>query len=192
MTKIEQKQDEIINWLEMRLNDLDSFDKYNELRSELAQLKAEADWCDLCGEKHNGKCSDHAKETLKTEKPLPLDLNQPWDTEAVINKLIWATEYLLHHQSYDGHGHEELQLCVTRGKEIIAKIQDQHKAEAEKEVSEPGFVRSGNSPDEIIWQGVEYVKKSSIIDYVCDACGCHPSVIINTAKGRFCQQHVQY
>lgn len=64
--------------------------------------------------------------------------------------------------------------------------------EQEKEATEIGFVRSGNCPDEIIWQGIEYVKKSSIIDYTCDACGCHPSVIINTPKGRFCQQHVQY
>ena len=77
----------------------------------------------------------------------------------------------------------------------IGKVKDelaQLKAEAEKEATEIGFVRSGNCPDEIIWQGIEYVKKSSIIDYVCDACGCHPSVIINTPKGRFCQQHVQY
>ena len=23
----------------------------------------------------------------------------------------------------------------------------------------------------------------------CDICGCHPTIIINTANGRFCQKH---
>ena len=79
--------------------------------------------------------------------------------------------------------------------EIVLELESELsalKALTGEEVSEPGFVRSGNCPDEIVWQGIEYVKKSSIIDYTCDACGCHPSVIINTPKGRFCQQHVQY
>jgi len=26
----------------------------------------------------------------------------------------------------------------------------------------------------------------------CDVCGCHPSVIITTSFGKFCQQHAKY
>ena len=67
---------------------------------------------------------------------------------------------------------------------------DRSETEPAKELTEPGFVRSGDAPHEIIWQGVEYVKKSE--DNTCDSCGCHPSVIIVTTKGRFCQDHVRY
>ena len=67
---------------------------------------------------------------------------------------------------------------------------DRSETEPAKELTEPGFVRSGDAPHEIIWQGVEYVKKSE--DYTCDSCGCHPSVIIVTTKGRFCQDYVRY
>ena len=34
-------QDFLINWLEMRVSDLESFNDYNELRSKIATLKAE-------------------------------------------------------------------------------------------------------------------------------------------------------
>lgn len=74
-----------------------------------------------------------SQHPIGQEKRLPLDLDNPWSTEDVIDKLIWATEYLLQHQSYDGHNHEELQLCAKRGKEIIKEIQSQHKAEVEQE-----------------------------------------------------------
>ena len=38
---ISEKQEELINWLEMRLNDLESFTKYNQLKSELNILKSQ-------------------------------------------------------------------------------------------------------------------------------------------------------
>lgn len=27
---------------------------------------------------------------------------------------------------------------------------------------------------------------------ICDVCGCNPSVMVQTNKGRFCQKHVKY
>ena len=30
------------------------------------------------------------------------------------------------------------------------------------------------------------------LQQTCDTCGCHPSVIIATAFGRFCQTHARY
>ena len=56
---------------------------------------------------------------------LPSDEDNPWPTVDVLTKLIEATEYLLHHNNYDGQWHEEYQLCVKRGKEIIVKAQTQ-------------------------------------------------------------------
>ena len=37
----------------------------------------------------------------------------------VLERLAWATEYLLHEKSYDGHNCEELEQSVRRAKEII-------------------------------------------------------------------------
>lgn len=38
-TEVEKKQEELIDWLEVRLNDLDSFDEYNKIRFELSTLE---------------------------------------------------------------------------------------------------------------------------------------------------------
>jgi hypothetical protein len=48
-----------------------------------------------------------------------LGLSNPWPLLDVLKQLVEATEILLQKHSYDGHGHEELQICVKRGKEII-------------------------------------------------------------------------
>jgi hypothetical protein len=40
LKKIIEKQAELIDWLEIRLNDLDSYDKYNQIHAELAALQA--------------------------------------------------------------------------------------------------------------------------------------------------------
>lgn len=53
---------------------------------------------------------------------LPLDNGKPWPTKDVLTQLIWATEYLLNDNSFDGHGHEELNICLNRGKEILKEI----------------------------------------------------------------------
>lgn len=44
--------------------------------------------------------------------------NNPYPFKDVLNKLIWATEFLLHKKDYDGPNYEELNICVKRGKEI--------------------------------------------------------------------------
>lgn len=54
---------------------------------------------------------------------LPLDSDNAWPTTDVLRRLIWATEYLLDAKNYDGAGHEELSLCVKRGKDILARIE---------------------------------------------------------------------
>ena len=53
------KQKELINWLEIRLNDLDSFDKYNELTSELSALEKEVPnpECIKCGHQNSENCN---------------------------------------------------------------------------------------------------------------------------------------
>lgn len=51
-----------------------------------------------------------------------LDLTNPWPLKDVLNKLIEATEILLHQKNYDGHGWEEISHCVQRGKEIINNL----------------------------------------------------------------------
>ena len=33
---------------------------------------------------------------------------------------------------------------------------------------------------------------SSDLTEACDACGCHPNIIIKTEHGRFCTTHVKY
>ena len=52
----------------------------------------------------------------------PRELDNPWPAKDVIEKLIWATEYLLNNKDYDGHNHEELRYCVNRGREIINNL----------------------------------------------------------------------
>jgi hypothetical protein len=53
---------------------------------------------------------------------LSLDLDNPWPLYDVLQKLIWASEYLLNEKSYDGGNYEEISHCVKRGKEILKKI----------------------------------------------------------------------
>jgi len=38
-----KKYEELIDWLSIRLNDLDSYTKYNELQSEIADIKEKID-----------------------------------------------------------------------------------------------------------------------------------------------------
>lgn len=53
---------------------------------------------------------------------LPIDeiigADQPWPLSDILNKLIQASEILLHKKSYDGHGYEEISHAVKRAKEI--------------------------------------------------------------------------
>ena len=66
----------------------------------------------------NIELMDHAKRPLSSHAVLaevPLELEKAWSTIDVLKHLIWATEYLLNEKDYDGHNHEELNICVKRG-----------------------------------------------------------------------------
>ena len=39
--ELDETKDELINWMEIRLNDLDSFEMYNQLTSKISTLKAQ-------------------------------------------------------------------------------------------------------------------------------------------------------
>lgn len=53
---------------------------------------------------------------------LPLDNDKAWNTHDVIEKLCEATDILLHKKDYDGHGHEEILICLQRGRELLQQI----------------------------------------------------------------------
>lgn len=61
---------------------------------------------------------------------LPLDNDQPYNTIEVLTRLVWASEYLLHEKSYDGHNYEEIGISVNRAKELIAGLNERAKKEA--------------------------------------------------------------
>ena len=54
--------------------------------------------------------------------PLILGLDNPYPLRDVLERLKWATNYLLHEKNYDGHSYEELNQCVRRANEIIAML----------------------------------------------------------------------
>jgi len=55
-----------------------------------------------------------------------LGFDNPWPLDDVLKQLLWATEYLLTAYNYDGDRHEELNVCVSRGYEIIKLIQNNY------------------------------------------------------------------
>jgi hypothetical protein len=61
---------------------------------------------------------------LKELPELPIDkiigMDEAWPLVDVLKKLIEASEILLHKKDYDGHGWEEMEHCVKRGKEIVS------------------------------------------------------------------------
>ena len=56
-----------------------------------------------------------------------LGLDNPYPLRIVLEKLKWATNYLLHEKNYDGHAYEELNQCVRRAEEIINCLEDVYK-----------------------------------------------------------------
>jgi hypothetical protein len=46
----------------------------------------------------------------------------PYNLEVVLEKLKWATEYLLHTKNYDGHNYEELNECVIKANGVIETL----------------------------------------------------------------------
>lgn len=51
-----------------------------------------------------------------------LGLEDPYPLSDVLDRLKWATEYLLHKKDYDGHCYEELNQCVKRAEEILSEL----------------------------------------------------------------------
>jgi transcriptional regulator with XRE-family HTH domain len=51
-----------------------------------------------------------------------LGLDNSWSLKDVLKKLIEASEILLHQKNYDGHGWEEINHCVERGKAIVSTL----------------------------------------------------------------------
>ena len=51
-----------------------------------------------------------------------LGLDNSWSLKDVLKKLIEASEILLHQKNYDGHGWEEINHCVERGKSIVSTL----------------------------------------------------------------------
>jgi len=51
-----------------------------------------------------------------------LGLSEPYSLDSVLDKLIEASEILLHHNNYDGHGWEIISEAVTQAKNYKEKI----------------------------------------------------------------------
>lgn len=71
------------------------------------------------------KMYDDLKEKQQKEKETIMSIighGDPYPLETVLEKLKWATEYLLHEKNYDGHCHEELGQSVRRAKEILSVL----------------------------------------------------------------------
>lgn len=60
---------------------------------------------------------------------IPLDNDQPWNSADVLKKLVWATNHLLQNKNYDGPNYEELNVCVKRGEELIAFLENKAREE---------------------------------------------------------------
>ena len=76
-------------------------------------------------------------KTLTREQIIEVfGLDNPWTLKDVLNKLIEASEILLHKKNYDRHGWEEISHCVKRGKEIVlilaSELSDSEPGEAEQ------------------------------------------------------------
>lgn len=73
----------------------------------------------------------HALQLQQTDvmRLLPIDdilmLDRPYSLKHVIDKLVEASEILLHNKNYDGHGWELISHCVDLGKEISSKFEKQ-------------------------------------------------------------------
>lgn len=64
-----------------------------------------------------------------------LGLSNQWPLVDVLKTLVESAEILLHKNNYDRHNHEEVNICVKRGKEIIALLQSQPKEQTTEDKS---------------------------------------------------------
>ena len=49
-------------------------------------------------------------------------IDASWNLVDVVSKLCEATDILLHKKDYDGHGWEEMQLCLELGQKYITEL----------------------------------------------------------------------
>ena len=71
----------------------------------------------------NSDIKKEYEEKLQKQKETILSIlghGDPYPLETVLEKLKWATEYLLHKKNYDGHSYEELGQSVRRANEILS------------------------------------------------------------------------
>jgi hypothetical protein len=108
------------------------FDEGN-YSDEMEELMNEFDYMDLINPEV--ELTDLKPVEIPEISDEMLELDNPWNTMDVITKLIWATEYLLHNKSYDGHNYEELNICVTRGKEILHYMKEWYREEQRKRMT---------------------------------------------------------
>lgn len=78
--------------------------------------------CAMYWQKEMDKVIKILSRLPQREVSMPLGLDNPYPLKSVLEKLIEATEILLHQKSYDGPNYEELEMCVRRAKEIIRQI----------------------------------------------------------------------
>jgi hypothetical protein len=65
-----------------------------------------------------------------------LGIATPWPTTDIILKLVEATDILLHHHNYDGHGYELLQGAMNEGIRRVETITSTRKEAYERHLLE--------------------------------------------------------
>lgn len=81
-------------------------DLYNKIQSRITELESENTALKLE--------VDKLKEAF--------GLNEPWPVTAVLEKLVFAADFLLSQYNYDGQGWEDISHCTDVASEMITKI----------------------------------------------------------------------
>jgi len=97
------------------------------------------------------------------KEPNILGLDNAWPLKNVLEKLIEATNILLHNKSYDGQGYEEMQICVSRAKEIIGELSTKSASGEPQEQIISDLIKEWSSTFGGWSGGVEAVKSKYII-----------------------------
>ena len=71
----------------------------------------------LCEDCNMGKMADY-----KTDWRQHRSMATPWPIHDVLAKLADASDILLHHYNYDGHGYEQIEECVRRARDYTELI----------------------------------------------------------------------
>lgn len=52
-----------------------------------------------------------------------LGMNHVWNLISVLEQLVETSTIMLNHHNYDAHNYEEIEISVTRGREILKLLQ---------------------------------------------------------------------